>query len=880
MMADPDLAFETLKTITDEFAAFLVGKGSISEADTRANLIDKVLVQVLGWPEAAITREEHVHVGYIDYSLQVQTRRYVAVEAKKEGTAFTFPTAAHRSLKLSGPLLTDKPIADAINQVRNYCDSAPIRYAIATNGYAWIVFRAIREDMPWRSGSARIFPTMEHILEHFTDFWNLLSFEAIQEGSLDEEFGSSVRYPRQLHRVVDKLFNADLPLQRNKLHAQLHPLIEAIFQDIADQDPVEILQSCYVHTGSLKIVAQDLNAVITDSIPRFLKQQGTVEITQTATDAGRFGNAVENALTQHTGQLYLLLGGIGSGKTTFMKRYQRTVGKAVLDDHALWFHLDFLQAPVDPQELEVFAWRGVLDQLRVRYRDHNLETRKNIKKAFADNIEAVSQTAIRAYMLPAGGLDAAISPYLEKWQSDSTDYVPRLLRIAKSDRHLHTVLFIDNVDQLSPAYQAQIFLLAQRVTRTVGSVTILALREESYYTANLQKTLTAYTNRKFHIASPRFRRMIDSRIRFALDILEKQKGPIDYVLREGISIDRIAIADFLRIIETSIFEQNLNIARFIEALCFGNMRLALDMFTMFMTSGVTDVEKMLNIYRKQDAYFVAFHEFVKSIMLGERRYYKDQASFIGNLFDCGAERNSSHFTSLRVIRALLLRRGESNREGQGFVEIGQLVSMSEDIFDNREDLLRALTRLASRQLIETNTKSTDTIVGASHVRVTSAGWYYSRFLVRAFSYLDLVLQDTPLNDAAVERSLRTYVDQVDNLSDREDQKLERVQVRFSRVTEFLDYLQREEQREEKEFELAKRGGIWAEPFVPTIRTQVEQEIAWIDRRLKENRERLADDIRFEPYADEASVIDVEEEESGEEDDGQIQQEPEPNGSSR
>src|SRR6185437_16278395 len=122
---------------------------------------------------------------------------------------------------------------------------------------------------------------------------------------LDEEFGSSVRAPRKLHRVVDRLFNADLPLLRNRLHAQLHPLIETIFEDIADQDAVEILQSCYVHMGSLRIAAQDLNAVITDAIPRFLQQDGTEEIVQTATSAGRFGNAVEGALTRNTGQLYL-----------------------------------------------------------------------------------------------------------------------------------------------------------------------------------------------------------------------------------------------------------------------------------------------------------------------------------------------------------------------------------------------------------------------------------------------------------------------------------------------------------------------------------------------------------------------------------------------
>jgi hypothetical protein len=79
-VASPDLALDALRKIAQDFATFLAGKGSVSEADTRANLIDKVLIQVLGWPESAVTREEHVDRGRIDYSLYLQTRRYVAVE--------------------------------------------------------------------------------------------------------------------------------------------------------------------------------------------------------------------------------------------------------------------------------------------------------------------------------------------------------------------------------------------------------------------------------------------------------------------------------------------------------------------------------------------------------------------------------------------------------------------------------------------------------------------------------------------------------------------------------------------------------------------------------------------------------------------------------
>jgi hypothetical protein len=335
-MRHPDEALQELKGIKNEFATFCAGRGITSEADTRAKLIDKVLTEVCCWPEGTIAREERVDSGFIDYSLVVQTRRFVAVEAKREGLSFIFPESTHKSLKLSGTVLTDKNIAEAVTQVRGYCDDAGIRYAIATNGYAWLIFRAIREDVPWRDGYARVFPSLEYIESHFTEFWNLVSYDAVMSGSLDAEFGSRVVEPRRLDRVLDHFYNADLPLHRNRLHSQLYPLIQAVFENIADQEPPEILKSCYVHTGSLRIVVQDLNTVITDAIPKFLLEQGAKPVHQSAESAGEFGSAVEEALSFEEprsgplGQLYLLLGGIGSGKTTFIKRYQREVGKESL----------------------------------------------------------------------------------------------------------------------------------------------------------------------------------------------------------------------------------------------------------------------------------------------------------------------------------------------------------------------------------------------------------------------------------------------------------------------------------------------------------------------------------------------------------------------
>jgi hypothetical protein len=854
-MKTVDEYLDTLRVIRAEFGNFCSAHGDASESDTRSKIIDRILKEVCGWPEADICREEHVERGYIDYTLTVRGRAYIAVEAKRDGVAFTLPKGnKQKTLKISGTLSTDRAVGDAIQQVRGYCDDAGIRYAIATNGDTWIIFRAIREDMSWREGRARIFPSLDYIIDNFTEFWNLMSYAAINAGALEEEFGASQRVSRKLERVVDNLYNADLPLQRNRLHAQLEPLIRTFFENIADQDEIEILERCYVHNASLQVVAYDLNCVITDHMPRFLVNEKTEQVRQGPNNSGNFGQAVKSAVRHARGELFLVLGGIGAGKTTFLKRYQRTVGKDVLDRRTIWFYVDFLKAPLSPIELENFVWNEILSQLRERYGSYDLESRKNIKKVFSGDIKAIHSTALRQLTEGSMQFEKELSPFLQKWQEDLSRYVPGLLSLCKPRQDLTVVVFIDNVDQLSPEYQGQIFLLAQRVTRTARSVTVVSMREESYYTAAIQKTFTAYSNRKFHIASPRFGFLISNRLEYAINVLRRSDEELQVILSSGIELDKVDITDLLTIVQRSIFRKNKEIIRFIESVCFGNMRAALQMFANFLTSGATNVDKMLYIHRREGSYYVAHHEFVKSIMLGDRHYYKEEQSPVMNLFDCSSDKNSSHFTSLRILNALAQKRGENTLEGEGYVNIAELIAHFEDVFDNRSDFIRAMNRLTKRQLVEVNTRSTENIHGASHARITSAGWYYSRRLVQSFQYLDLVLQDTPLNSVEVERKLRSAVNRVDNLVDRDNQKEERMEVRFSRVTQFLNYLHDEEKSEQREFGLTDLVSPIADPIVDKIREAFERQSEFIRTRIRENRERFIDD-EDSPFDDEYDIFD-------------------------
>jgi hypothetical protein len=842
-MEKVDQALESLRIIRKDFDLFFANNNYITEADTRVNLIDRILKEVLYWPPHLVSREQHTDSGYMDYVLSTNGKKFVCVEAKKEGRTFLLPKDKDRKYYvIKGTLATDESTIEAINQARQYCDDTGIRYAVVTNGYTWIIFRAIREDMPWRQGSARVFESVDNILEHFTEFWNLLSFDCISNGLLDSEFSSTTTSNRELNRVLNFLWQPDMPLLRNSLHTELHPVIASFFEDIADPNHIETLENCYVYTNSIKTVANDINFVIQDAIPKFLVREGTIDIKTGPGHAGFFGNDIEKSFAKTNGQLFLLLGGIGAGKSTFQKRYQLTVGKKVLEESTLWFSIDFLKPPQE-HELENFVWQGLLRQLREKYDAPRLETRKNIKRIFRLEIEALHQTALYGLSPESQQYEEKLNQFLGKWQQDLAEYVPRLLALAKPKKHLTTVIFFDNVDQLTPSFQAQIFLLAQRVTDKVKSTTIIALREESYYTAAIQKVFTAYINRKFHIASPNFRKMIGQRIRYARKVIESnsENNEINIYKEFKELQNKNNISDFLKIVEHSIFEKNKNISRFIDHLCFGNMRYALQMFSTFLVSGATDVDKMLRIYRREGNYFVAYHEFIRSIMLGERFYYKESSSVILNVFECGQEKNSSHFTSLRILTVLNLHRSASSKEGEGFYEIVNLLSIFEDAFNNKEDFLKSLSRLVSKHLVETNTKISESLNTSTHVRITSAGWYYIKYLVHSFAYLDLVFQDTPINDQRTVEQLVDSLHKVNNLSDPEEDKVSRMDERFRRISLFLDYLKREEDAEVvRFFPKASSAPIYTR-FVPFIKNEFDERKNWIQKRVKDNREKYQED---------------------------------------
>lgn len=80
----------------------------VTETDARFQLIDRMLIEVLGWRRDGFRTEPKTDSGYIDYLLSAGGRNLFVVEAKRTGEKLvSTKLTEHRFYKLGGAALRD-----------------------------------------------------------------------------------------------------------------------------------------------------------------------------------------------------------------------------------------------------------------------------------------------------------------------------------------------------------------------------------------------------------------------------------------------------------------------------------------------------------------------------------------------------------------------------------------------------------------------------------------------------------------------------------------------------------------------------------------------------------------------------------------------------
>ena len=696
------------------------------------------------------------------------------MKRKKEGIYFEFPEGTrHLKYDIAFFLKHNKDVGDAIQQAISYCQKNGTPYGAVCNGHQIIAFIASRSDgIPPLSGKSLVFESLKEIEQNFLLAWNCLSKQGISQRRLSSELSEN-NQPYIPEKLSARISGYPGFKQRNTLQTDLQILSELFIEDIArigdGGDEREFLKECYCKSGALSqyaLISKEILQVRYSNL--FQKLSGAPELTPATGKKGINPELLAQAMSKRP---ILLIGDVGVGKTMFIKHLYQ-VDDSNIFQNTLVFYIDFGSKPALEKDIESFITAELTEQL-IEIHGIDIYERNFVRGVLHNDLTRfengiwgdVKETAPETYRKKE-------IEFIEEKQGNIDQYMKLCLNHIQKGRRKQIVIFLDNVDQRPYEFQESVFLIGQSMAEHWPVTVFISIRPETFYRSRLTGALQAYHQRAFTISPPRVDEVVTKRLRYGINLL---KTGIQLQFSANVTLKAQSLADYLEALVFS-FDRMQELNEFLDNMCGGNIRLALDFVRAFVGSGHVDTEKILVKYRQQGQYFVPLHEFQRAVIYGDHEYYSPKASAILNLFDISSADGREHF--LAPILLAQLDRLSQKSPIEGYVDVAELFSYLQGIGFNPQQIEWSLKRLAQRDLIALPIKSVEDQANSSKIyyRITSVGAYYIKNLMQQFTYIDAMVIDTPLINPATLLPVAT----VSSINDR-----------LTRARIFCDYLDKQ-----------------------------------------------------------------------------------------
>jgi len=748
-----------------------------NEATTRLQLIDSLLFECLGWEKGDCTAEEEQGKEYTDYTLFCPWRSLI-VEAKKEGVYFEIP-AGYSKLEYSLKSLCrdNQDIKKAVEQVMRYCQNRGTPLGAVCNGHQLVCFIASRDDgEPPLDGKAIVFSSLQRMLNDFLRFWQYLSKPGVQDKNLQKHLlGTDIFHlPKKLSNSI--LYYPDIK-GRNVLQTDLQIVGELVIEDVAKTREIEpdFIRECYCPSGALPQYALISKSILEH---RYAALFNTEPNGPTIIPAkNKKGLTITNEIFAESlsKRPILLLGDVGVGKTMFMRYFIKVEGAEIMKN-TISLYVDLGSKAALSIDLRTFFLTEIENQL---FEDYNVDIKeRNFVRGvyhfallrFSQGIYAdLKETHPQIY-------SSKELKFLEEHLEKREEHLKESLNHLSKGRKKQIVFFIDNADQRDENTQQQAFLIAQEVAANWPVTVFLALRPQTFHKSKKLGALSGYHPKAFTISPPRVDEVIRKRLLFASAVAE---GKVELKsIASTISVKLRALQKYLNVLIYS-FDINKDLIEFIDNVCSGNIRLALEFITTFIGSGHVDTQKILDIEDKQSEnkhYLIPLHEFMRAVIYGDNVYYDSQKSSFANLFDISTFDGKEHFLLLILLE--YIDRASAFAGVEGFVETTSIYNYAQCVGFTPKQIKSALGIALDKNLLETGTRyipNSDDLAPRSF-RVTTLGVYHLIKLVRYFTYVDAIIVDTPI----LEENIRVKITDAYTIEER-----------LSRAITFCDYLDKQ-----------------------------------------------------------------------------------------
>lgn len=751
----------------------------LSESDVEQKFVYKLL-----------TLEEPIGLGYSDsdFRTKVDIRKLTIDKGNKK--KLYYPDYAIIIDGLPAVILEAKTpgedVIEAIRQARLYATEInasyprninPCERIIVTDGKV-IVAGFWDVDTPHVTVTCEKFDSINPEFSKLIDFASKRSVVSRSKEILGK-IKSSARYFKPIHMLGGKSVIKET-VGENSFGANISIEYKYLFNPVSSEDREAIVHNAYVKSKRKQSHVAPIDRIIRAAIPDHIIDAREVADTENPKEIiTQFSN-----LKKVSKEICLLIGSVGSGKSTFTDYLRVLALPEAVRASTEWVNLNLNKAPLSRDLIYEWVIKEAIKEIRSNNNAIDFDHIETLKKIYSRELNKIEKGKAALYPKDSEKYIDIIFSEIDKLQNNESATLDGLINLlyTKSDKLL--IIVLDNCDKRNRDDQLLMFEVASWLKNTFTCMVFLPLRDTTYDQYRDTPPLdTVIKDLVFRIDPPLLEKVIYARLSYALREIGQQNSRFVYFLPNNMKVEcsRDEVAKYLRSIVASLFQDNL-FKRIISGVAGRNIRKGLEIILDFCKSGHIGEDEILKVRQSEGEHRLPHHLIAKILLKGKRKYYSDEESNIKNLFSSdGDDILPDPFVRISILEWLKVRFREFGpNRSKGYHKVGELLKYLQSYGHSSDRILLELSSLVKAGCVnsesQTHQLSLDDLVS-----IAPSGFIHLELLMN-INYLSAVSEDTLFRENQVAKGI------ADNLIGRGNFKSESRQTAISNSNLLMNYM--------------------------------------------------------------------------------------------
>lgn len=553
-----------------------------------------------------------------------------------------------------------------------------------------------------------------------------------------------------------------------------------LFNPDSIEDRESIVKNAYVESKRKQSHVSPIDKLIRAAIPKSMIDAKPVHDT---TSPKEIINEICNT-NKVKNEILLLIGSVGSGKSTFTDYLRSVALPYSLASRTDWVNANLNNAPLSKDLIYEWLVSEIKNAIKKKYKKIDFDHIDTIMEIYNKELDIIKKGRASLYPKDSEKYKDIIYQELERLQRDSTGTLKSMIEYIYNKSNKLFVIVLDNCDKRNRDDQLLMFEVATWLKVTFPCMIFLPLRDSTYdQYCNEPPLDTVIKDLVFRIDPPLLERVVYSRLKYALREINNKKEKFYYYLPNNARVEcnRNEVGVYMNCIVTSLFQDNL-FRRIITGLAGRNIRKGLEIFLDFCKSGHITEDIIFKIRQSGGDYKLPSYLISKIILKGNRKYYYDKESKVKNLF-FSDENDSLPDPFVRISILLWLKRMYREygpNRTKGYHKVEHLLKELQMLGHPKPRVITEIETLAEANCVDTETQSA-VITENDLISISPAGFIHLD-LMKNISYLSSISEDTLFRENQIAKKI------ADNITGRGKHQIGSRQSEISNSKALIDYM--------------------------------------------------------------------------------------------